>query len=128
MDFDIKTKNIDLTDAIRSAVDEKMAKLAALVDRFGESVSAEVEVGKTTGHHQKGPFFRAEVHVRLPNKLVYADADHEDMYIAIREARDKAMRQIKDFRDLLDKSRKGLSPDIGEFDRSAELDDEGGLE
>jgi ribosomal subunit interface protein len=101
MEFDIKTKSIDLTDAILAAVQKKMAKLGPLVERFGDSVSAEVEVGKTTGHHAKGPYFRAEVHVRLPGKLVYADAESEDLYIAVREARDKAQRQILDYKETL---------------------------
>jgi len=99
MQLDIKTKDIELTDAIRAAIEERMAKLDTLLERFGEAVDTEVEVGKTTAHHAKGPFFRAEVHVRLPGKLVYADAEGEDLYIAVREARDKAERQIVDYKD-----------------------------
>lgn len=113
MQFDIKTKNIDLTDAIVSAVQDKMSRLDSILERFGESVTAEVEVGKTTGHHNKGPFFRAEVHVRLPGKLVYADAENEDLYMAVREARDKAKRQILDYRDTMQDSHKGGPSDIG---------------
>ncbi|MBU1028654.1 ribosome-associated translation inhibitor RaiA [Patescibacteria group bacterium] len=92
---------MDLTEAIRAAVEEKITKLVPLVERFGESVLAEIEVGKTTGHHSKGPFFRAEVRVRLPGKLVYADAQDEDLYLAVREARDKAKRQILDYKETL---------------------------
>lgn len=113
MQFDIKTKNIELTDAIHAAVESKMAKLGSLVERFGESVTVEVEVGKTTGHHNKGPYFRAEVHVRLPGKLIYADVENEDMYMAVREARDKAKRQIKDYKETLAKQNKDGVPDIG---------------
>ncbi|MEA3249549.1 MAG: ribosome-associated translation inhibitor RaiA [Patescibacteria group bacterium] len=106
MNFDIKTKDIELTDAIFVAVEEKMSKLDAMLERFGESVTVEVEVGKTTQHHAKGPFFRAEVHVRLPNKPVYAHAENEDMYMAVREARDKAKRQILDYKDTLESKKK----------------------
>ncbi len=113
MNFDIKTKDIELTEAIRSAVEDKMAKLGPLVERFGESVTAEVEVGKTTGHHNKGAHFRAEVHVRLPGKLIYADAENEDMYMAVREARDKTKRQINDYKETLVKQNKDGVPDIG---------------
>ncbi|MFH1047201.1 MAG: ribosome-associated translation inhibitor RaiA [Patescibacteria group bacterium] len=101
MQLDIKTKNIELTEAIRTAIESKLAKLEPLIERFGESVSAEVEVGKTTEHHSKGPFFRAEVRVRLPGKLVYADVENEDLYLAVREARDKAQRQIQDYKETL---------------------------
>ncbi len=113
MNFGIKTKNIELTEAIRDAVQSKMAKLGPMVERFGDSVSAEVEVGKTTGHHNKGPYFRAEIQISLPGKLVYADAENEDMYMAVREARDKAVRQVKDYKETLAKQGKDGVPDIG---------------
>lgn len=107
MQVDIKTKNIELTDAIRSAVEKKMKSLEKKVERFGESVTAEVEVGKTTHHHHKGEVFRAEVHVRLPGKLVYAEETNEDLYAAVNEATREAERQIIDYKEKLQDSRRG---------------------
>lgn len=107
MQVDIKTKNIELTDAIRSAVEEKMSSLEKKVERFGESVTAEVEVGKTTHHHHKGDVFRAEVHVRLPGKLVYAENTNEDLYAAVNQAKREAERQIIDYKEKLRDNRRG---------------------
>ena len=107
MQVDIKAKNIELTDAIRSAVMTKMKSLEKKVAGFGESVTAEVEVGKTTHHHHKGEVFRAEVHVRLPGKLVYAEKTHEDLYAAVNEAKREAERQIIDYKEKLQDSRRG---------------------
>lgn len=101
MHVDIKAKNFELTDAIRSSVEEKMASLDEKVARFGDSVTAEVEVGKTTEHHAKGPVFRAEVHVRLPGKLVYAESINYDLYAAINDARKEAERQVVDYKETL---------------------------
>lgn len=108
MQTDIKATNIELTDAIRTYVQQKIDTLDAKVARFGEVVRAEVEVGRTTKHHKKGPeVFRAEVHVRLPGKLVYASADHEDLYTAINNAKKEAERQIAAFKGALaDKNKK----------------------
>jgi putative sigma-54 modulation protein len=106
MKLDIKSKNIDLTAAIRDFVESKMATLDAKVARFGTAVSAEVEVGKTSQHHKKGPVFRAEVHVRLPNKLVYAEAKNYDLYIAINDAKKEAERQVVAYKGTLEAKRK----------------------
>src|SRR3989339_496304 len=102
MHVDIKTKGIELTEAIRSAVEQRLAKLESELERFGTAVSLEAVVGKTTEHHNKGPFFRAELRVGLPGKFVYAEAEDEDLYVAIREARDRARRQILDYKSKFD--------------------------
>ncbi len=101
MQLDIKATNIELTDAIRAAIEQKMATLDAKTARFGDVVRGEVEVGKISMHHKKGDVFRAEVHVRLPGMLVYAEADHEDLYTALNNAKKEAERQILSYKGKL---------------------------
>ncbi|MEY4744797.1 MAG: hypothetical protein RL272_742 [Candidatus Parcubacteria bacterium] len=101
MQFSIKAKGITLTEAIKTAVEKKLASLDKKAARFGASVTGEVEVGKTTRHHKKGLCFRAEIHVRLPGKLVYAEALHEDLYAAIGDAKREAERQVSTFKGSL---------------------------
>ncbi len=100
MQLDIKAKNITLTEAIRAYVEAKVATFDAKVARFGTSVSCEVEVGMTTRHHKKGPIFRAEIHVRLPGNLVYAEAEDFNLYVALNEAKKEAERQILAYKGL----------------------------
>jgi putative sigma-54 modulation protein len=102
MKLDIKAKNLELTAAIRDFAEKKIATLDAKVKRFGTAVTAEIEVGKTSKHHKKGEVFRAEVHVRLPKKLVYAEALHDDLYTAIGNAKKEAERQIMAFKGTLE--------------------------
>ncbi len=99
MQVDIKGNGIELTDALRGFIQEKMDTLDAKTARFGEVVRAEVEVGKTSDHHQKGPVFRAEVHVRLPGKVVYVEAVHDDLYTAVIDARKAAEREIVQYKE-----------------------------
>ncbi len=106
MRFSIKTKGIQLTDAIRTAIEKKLASLDKKAARFGASVNGEVEVGKTTKHHKKGLCFRAEIHVRLPGKLVYAEAIHEDLYAALGDAKKEAERQVTGFKGLRGENRR----------------------
>lgn len=101
MKFSLKAKNLTLTDAIKAAVEKKLATLDKKATRFGESVTGEVEVGKTTKHHKKGEVFRAEIHVRLPGKLVYAEATNEDLYAAIGKAAREAATQVTSYKGTL---------------------------
>ena len=111
MHLDIKTKDMELTDAIRAYVEEKMAALDAKVARFGTSVTAEVEVGKTSNHHHKGEIYRAEVHVRLPGNTIYAEATDEDLYTAITQAKHEADRQITAYKEKLQDAHRGTGDD-----------------
>lgn len=82
----IKATGIELTDAIRDAVENDLTALDPLMSRWGESVSADVEVGKTTNHHHKGEIFRAEINLHIPGKTLRAEETAEDLYAAIKEA------------------------------------------
>lgn len=107
MQVDIKATGIELTDAIRSFVQEKLDALDAKTARFGDVVRAEVEVGKTSAHHNKGPVFRAEIHVRLPGKVVYVEATHEDLYTSVIDAQKEAEREIiRHKEEYLDKKKR----------------------
>jgi len=106
MKIDIKATGIELTDAIRSFIQAKMDMLDNKTARFGDVVRAEVEVGKTTAHHKKGPVYRAEVHVRLPGKVVYVTATNYDLYIAINDAKKEAEREVVEYKDTFDSKKK----------------------
>jgi ribosomal subunit interface protein len=108
MQYNLKAKVISLTPAIRAAVEKAMVSLDAKVKRFGESVDGEVEVGKVTRHHKKGDFFRAEIHVRLPGKLVYAASENDDLYVSINAARKEAEKQIASYKGAKTKTAKRL--------------------
>ncbi len=101
MKLAIKATHLTLTDAIKAYVEQKVDGLDSKVKRFGPSVTAECEVGMTTKHHKKGPIFRAELHVRLPGKLVYAECEDLNLYTAIGEVKREAERQIADYKGTL---------------------------
>ncbi len=96
----IKGTNIELTDAIKDAVESELATLDALCERWGEAVSADVEVGKTSEHHHKGEIFRAEVNLQIPGKLLRAEDENEDLYVAIKNVADTLQRELVKEKDL----------------------------
>jgi ribosomal subunit interface protein len=106
----LKATGIELTDAIRAAVDHTLGQLARIADQFGESVSAHVEVGKSTRHHKKGPYFRAEINLKIPRHLLRAEAEEETLYAAIEAVENTLQIELKKAKGKLlnrKKSRKG---------------------
>ena len=96
----IKGTGIDLTDAIKDAVENELSSLDAMVERWGDAASADVEVGKTTNHHQKGEIFRAEVNLTIPGKLLRAEDENEDLYVAIKNVADTLGRELNKEKEL----------------------------
>jgi putative sigma-54 modulation protein len=96
----IKGTGIELTDAIKDAVETELALLDPMVERWGDAVSADVEVGKTTQHHHKGEIFRAEVNLQIPGKLLRAEDENEDLYVAIKNVGDTLRRELNKEKEL----------------------------
>lgn len=97
MQINIKTKNITLTDAIKEYVEEKIGPLEKFLQGV-EPIIVEVEVGKTSQHHNKGDVFRAEVQIEVPGKLLRAESVKDDLRKAIVEVKDNLQVQIKKYK------------------------------
>ena len=107
----IKGTNMPLTDAIKSRVEEQVQVLEKLTTWFEPAAELTVEVGKSTKHHAKGPFFMAEFLLHVPGSELRASAQEEDLYHAIVVARDQIRRQLKDYKTRLkDKHERGVRP------------------
>ncbi len=107
----IKSTNIDLTDAIRSYVEEKVSHLYKLCEEFDPADTLDVEIGKSTTHHAKGPYYRAEMFLRVPGKEMRAEHDAEDLYEAIDHVKDQIRRQLSDYKERLhERSQKAVRP------------------
>ncbi len=97
MQIDIKGTNLELTEAIKDYINEKIGSLEKFYDGI---LIARVDVGLTTKHHQKGNIFRAEVNLDVPQKHVLrAAAEREDLYMAINQVKDELQRQLKKFKE-----------------------------
>ncbi len=93
MKIDIKATGIDLTEAIRGHVEDKIEGLSKYVHTGEENIHADVEVQKTTAHHHKGEgLFRAEINLHLSGHLVRGEATEADLYVAV----DKSVQIVVD--------------------------------
>lgn len=89
-------KNIPPSDAIESHISEKAAKL----DRFSERImSCRVVVDSTQRRQHQGKLFVVRVDMTVPrSKELVTSAEHEDVYVAIRDAFDSAYRVVEEKR------------------------------
>ncbi len=101
MKTNIKTTGIDLSDALSSYVDEKITQIEKVIDMTDESVFCEIEIGKTTKHHQSGEIFKAEINLHTAGKEYRAVAEKEDLYSAINEAKEQVMKSARHHRSRL---------------------------
>ena len=84
-------RNIEMTDAIENYIQEKIGSLAKYNKQI---IEAKVEIDKNT-HHKKGRVYTAEVNIKIPNDLIRVEHLGEDLYAAIDEVREDALRQIR---------------------------------
>ncbi len=93
MNTNIKTTNITLTDAISNYVDKRLEKINQLTAN-DPSVQCDVELARTTTHHNKGEIFRAEIHLTGAGLNIYSSSDKEDMYAAIDDVQSSAVHEL----------------------------------
>lgn len=98
----LQVTNISISDSIRSLVESKVEAMERFVSRFDpEAVEARIEVGRPSRHHHAGPVFYAEINLKVPGKLLRAEANHLDFPSAVNEAFKEMERQIKDYKERL---------------------------
>jgi putative sigma-54 modulation protein len=97
MNINIKATNMELTDAITDYVHKKLSSLEKYV-REGD-VSGYVEVGKTTHHHNKGEFFKAEFDIVINATHFFASSEQDNLYTAIDDAKEEIVRTITHTKD-----------------------------
>lgn len=117
----VKMKNCQLTEAIENYLHKRIAALEKFSkDLDSELITIEVELGRTTQHHRTGDIFRAEINFSAGKIFLRAEAEKEDLYAAIDEAKDDLAREIKKFKTKKEtiflrgarslKKRYGISP------------------
>ena len=97
--LEIRFRQMDSSPAIEDRIREKAAEL----ERFsGRITGCRVTVEKDHHHHLKGNLFRVRVEVDAPGRELAVtqsgprDHAHEDVYVAIRDAFNAAVRRLED--------------------------------
>ena len=93
MRINLKTTNFEITPSIKNYLEQRLNSL----DKFlpnDESIFADVELAKTTKHHQKGDIFMAEVNLTVPGRLIRAVAEESDLHVSIDAVKEQLQREI----------------------------------
>lgn len=90
---EIFASHMDMTDAIRNYVEEKLGSLEKFCVNY-DPCDVRVEVEKTSEHHNKGKIFRAEFTMNVPGKTLRVEVVEEDLYAAIDIAKDQLKQQL----------------------------------
>lgn len=92
---EIRGVHIELTDALRSYIEEKMGSLEKLCEGYSPCDVA-LEVGKTTTGQQKGDIWKAEATMVIPGHTLRVERVTDDLYAAIDLAKDALKQQLVD--------------------------------
>ena len=85
MNITIQGTQMDLTEAIKAKVNEKMLS----VEKYFEGIThIDVDVGKRGNHSDSGAMYYAEVNVSVPGKKIRVVKDDADLYKAIEKVKD----------------------------------------
>lgn len=104
----IKGTNIELTQAISDYAVKKISQLEKFVAPDDTSAMVDVEVGKTTKHHQTGDVFRAEFNLFVGGKQYNAVSEKDDLYAALDDVKDGVARELSNAKTRSrDEERKG---------------------
>lgn len=98
----IKGTNLELHDDLKGYVNEKIGGLKKFIENENldpESVTARVELARTTHHHQQGDVYKAEVNLQLPRKMFRSVVESDDIYKAIDDVKDELKDAINNYKD-----------------------------
>lgn len=96
MKVNIKATNAKLNPEAREIIEEKVT---GLMKYYGNIIEANVEVGITTFHHQKGDIYRAEVNLVVPRTTLRAEAETDDIAKSMNEVRDKLKVELIKYKE-----------------------------
>lgn len=95
MKINVKTVDIDLTEALSDYVDDKVGQIEKFIDQNDESVICDVEIGLRTKAHQSGDIFRAEINLTTAVGMFRAESEKEDLYVAINDVKEEVAEAVK---------------------------------
>lgn len=108
MKINIKASNLDLTPAITVYIEDKINGLEKFVSGEGlkawdehnqAAMEADVEIAKTTSHHRQGDIYRAEVNLKVPGRIIRAEAEEWDMRVAVDKVKDELQAELKKYKN-----------------------------
>ncbi|MBM3204938.1 ribosome-associated translation inhibitor RaiA [Candidatus Uhrbacteria bacterium] len=110
MTINIVHHGMEITPAIRGYVEEKMESLEKYA---GDIQHVDVEVGRSTNHHQKGDVFECKAVMSVGGRVIRIQKEEQDLYKAIDKVRDHLRAELSDAKERLgDKISKDTNDEV----------------
>lgn len=119
-DVQIFFHNIEQTDSLVDAVDKRLRKLARYC---GHIITGRIVIDSPHNHHHKGKVYSVNIDIHFADSDVrvsheqHDKSEHEDLYVAIRDAFNIAERQF------LTKDKKHRKKPLRELDLSPDSEE-----
>ena len=98
----IKTTNLILPESTSQYLDSKLQALPKLLTHYEcDAVEAQVELAKTSNHHNKGDIYKAVINLHLPLKSLRAEVEGADLHSAIDDLKDTILEELRKYNDIL---------------------------
>lgn len=104
--YQLSGRNVEVTDAMRTYVEEKLSRL----DRYNDQITnarVTLTVRDVRNAERRN---RVEVQLNVPSGIIRAEEHHADMYAAIDRASDVLERQLRKFKTRYMKHRQETPP------------------
>ncbi|MCW9054645.1 MAG: ribosome-associated translation inhibitor RaiA [Candidatus Pacebacteria bacterium] len=95
MQSTIKTTNYEMTPDVSAYIDEKFVTFEKYISKDDESVKCDIEVGRTTNHHQTGDIYRVEVNLSIGKTMFRAESTSKSLHGAVDEVKDEINKQLR---------------------------------
>ena len=99
MNTKIKATNLDLSDQITAFIHDKLSAVEKILDSDDESILCEIEIGKSSNHHNSGDIYRAEINLKTAGHNYRAVEDKDDLENSILKVRDEIIRIVNKNQD-----------------------------
>lgn len=94
MKINLKSTNLAVTPEISDYLDKRLEAAEKFLPKDYGACMADVELGRTTRHHQTGDIFRAEVNILIGKKSFRAVSENQDLFSAIDAVKDEITRAL----------------------------------
>lgn len=106
MKINLKATKIEITDAIKNYIQEKIDMSEKYLGTT-QVLNCDVEIERIIGGQNKGDVFRAEVNLEVPHELLRVEKTEDDLYKAIDKVKDHLDEIITTYREKARDKRRG---------------------
>lgn len=91
----IKATNFELTADVSKYLDKRISVADKYIEPSDGSAILEIEIGKTTKHHQSGEIFRAEANMHARHIDIRVEVEKDNILAAIDAMKDELINTLR---------------------------------